>query len=180
MARQNTFSLTIIIIIVALLAVFVGYLLGNWILQMVTGDPVSPEQASEDEVVEEEIVESEETGGEGELADDEDSEGDEEEEAEEAEGEEAESTSTEDIINEAEDVVEQELGGGVHVVQVGAFESYDNAVSLQEELESEGFDVVVTQDTPHRVQLGAADSREEAEELEEELKSMGYDAFVTE
>ncbi|MFW5999060.1 MAG: SPOR domain-containing protein [Halanaerobiaceae bacterium] len=172
MARQNTFSLTLIIIIVALLAVFVGYLLGNWILQMVTGDPVGPEQASEDEIVEEEIVEeSEETQGEADL------------EEGEAEGEtdtEGENTSTENIINEAEDVAEQELGGGVHVVQVGAFESYNNAVKLQEELESEGFDVMVTEDSPHRVQLGATDSREEAEDIKEELETQGYDAFITE
>jgi radical SAM protein with 4Fe4S-binding SPASM domain len=57
MDRGNSFSLTIMVIIMALLAIFVGYLLGNWLIQMVTGNTSETNQVVQKRITEEEIVE---------------------------------------------------------------------------------------------------------------------------
>ncbi len=159
MNRENTFSVTVMVIVMALLAVFVGYLLGNWLIQLVTGNSPDTQQVVEREIVKEEIIED---------SDD--------------------STGTSSLIpapsEKEEDTVEnyapqEQLMGEVFVVQVGAFNSYNNAVKLKDELATKGFQAVITEGVPYKVQLGATNKREDAEKKEEELEALGFNAFIT-
>ena len=57
MSRRNSFTLTVMVIIMALLAIFVGYLIGNWLIQVVTGNPEPNQQVAKEKIIEEEIIE---------------------------------------------------------------------------------------------------------------------------
>ncbi len=149
--RNSTFSLTIMIVIMAVLAVFVGYLLGNWLIQMVTGDTAT-HQVMENKIIEEETIEDDDNSK-----------------------DENESSIT---INDKQSEIEQ-IQGEVFVVQVGAFKNYENALDLKGELESKGFQVIVTEVSPYKVQLGATTDREDAERTEDKVESLGYNAFIT-
>jgi cell division protein FtsN len=150
MARGNTLSLTVMVIILAMLGLFVGYLLGNWFIQLVTGEAPSTHQVVENRVVEEEII----------LKDEE--------------------TEPSTYFDEQEeDETQEQLKGDVFVVQVGAFSSYNNALSLKEQLAGEGFEAVITEGVPYKVQLGATIDRSGAEETKRKIESLGYEAFIT-
>lgn len=159
MERRNSLSLTTVIIVLALLALFVGYLLGNWIIQLVVGtSPDDSSQLAENKVVEEEII----------VEDDNDS-----------DLESSTSYISKDKNDQETISINQQLSGDVFVVQVGAFSSYSNAVILKEELASKGFQTVITEGEPFKVQLGATTDREKAEKTKEDIKKLGYDAFIT-
>lgn len=156
MNRESTLSLTIMVIIMALLAIFIGYLLGNWLIQFVTGDPTSNQQILQQTIEQEEII------GDEKIPD-------------------SDSPSFADSLEETSsswDLTAED--SKVYVVQVGAFNDYMNAVSFKNELREKGFQPVITDDTlPYKVQLGASNNRLEAEKIEEKIKEMGYDAFIT-
>lgn len=159
MERRNSLSLTTVVIVLALLALFIGYLLGNWIIQLVVGtSPDDSSQLTESKVMEEEII----------VEDDSDN-----------DLESSTSYISEDKNDKETISINQQLSGDVFVVQVGAFSSYNNAVVLKEELASKGFQAVITEGKPFKVQLGATTDRKTAEETEEKIKKLGYDAFIT-
>lgn len=174
MNGKKSFSLTIVIIIFALLAIFVGYLLGNWLLQLVTGEQ-APSEVSEDDfpVEQEEIVDSPTENGEESDADNDD--------VEEL-PEETELSQDEESLENQEDSGEENLFESEETsysIQVGSFESYDNAESLQEELENEGYTSDIVSESPYRVHVMGAESREEAESVLEELLESGYQGFIS-
>ena len=159
MKGQKSFSLTVMIIIMALLAIFVGYLLGNWLLGLVTGNGGATETEPEQQppIEQEEIVEPPlEEGGETEEILD---------------------FGEDDLLEEDEQDTEEITETG-YAVQVGAFDDYGNARALTERLENDGFQPVIVSEDPYRVHLGGAESREEAETVLEELVRQGYDAFI--
>ena len=145
----------------AVLAVFVGYLLGNWLIQMVTGD-TDTHQVMEDKIIEEEIVEDSKDGED--IKDSRDKSQNEDESS---------------IMIKDEQNVGEQIKGDVFVIQVGAFQNYNNAADLKSELENKGFQVIVTDTSPYKVQLGATTEREEAEATEDKVESIGYNAFIT-
>ncbi len=63
-------------------------------------------------------------------------------------------------------------------VQVGAFSSEANAERLAQELERKGYQVLVTPGSLHRVQVGAFAERGNAEALKQELEDKGYPAAI--
>ena len=153
---QRNFTLTVMIIIMALLAIFVGYLLGNWLIQVVTGDPVDPQHVLDREdpsLREEEIIEDPER----------------------------EDTETEEIPPDLERPSDSpdETEETKYMVQVGAFSELVNAERLKKELEEKGFDPDITTEAPFRVRLGSTDEREEAEETLERVQQHGFEAFIT-
>jgi hypothetical protein len=152
--RESTLSLTIMVIIMALLAIFVGYLLGNWIIQMLTGDNPDVHQVVQEKIIQEEII------GKNEDIPDKD-------------------FSSESLNYDLTENFESQLSGDVFVVQVGAFNEYSNALSLKEELISKGFHPQVTEGIPYKVQLGASTERQEVELVKKKLESFGYEAFIT-
>ncbi len=163
MERGNGLSLTVTVIILAIFGLFVGYILGNWFIQLVTGGASEPSQlTSNEKIIEEEIIlEDEET-----------------EESYSSEFDFQEETNIEDLNQEIE-FTQDQLKGEVYAIQVGAFNSYNNAVSLKEELASKGFQAVVTEGIPYKVQLGATTDRRKAEETKKKIEELGYDAFIT-
>lgn len=74
----------------------------------------------------------------------------------------------------------QQDGQGLYVVQLGAFNSAANAERLKSELEAKGYpNVVITEGPPYKVQLKASQTSEEANSLKEQVKNDGYvDVFV--
>ena len=157
MSGQKSFSLTVVIIIFALLAIFIGYLLGNWLLQLVTGGPDEPYEVTEPELP---PIEREETVEDPAIS-------------------EQDFSGEEEYEDEQTAVPEKVLDETGYAVQVGAFEDYGNALALMEELENDGFEPVIVSEDPYRVQLGEADNRSEAESVLEDLIGSGYEAFIT-
>lgn len=168
MNRENTFSLTVMVIVMALLAIFVGYLLGNWLIQLVTGSSPETRQVVDKKIVEEEIIEDEETG-------------------EYIYEENDDNNSVNDSVSiipsqeeeSDEEFIKEQLKGEVYVVQVGAFNNRNNAEKLQQELANKGYQAIITEGVPYKVQLGATNDREMAEKTEKEVEALGYDAFIT-
>ncbi len=157
MQKGSTLSLTIMVIFLALLGLFVGYLLGNWIIQLLTGGIPVSEQISENKVIEEELVVEDES----------------------AEQSAKTYVLTEDeVYQESDDLVENQLRGEVYVVQVGAFQHRNNALTLKNELSKKGFQAVITEGIPYKVQL-VATGKAAAEKMEQEIETYGYDAFIT-
>ncbi|HHY47701.1 MAG TPA: SPOR domain-containing protein [Firmicutes bacterium] len=67
---------------------------------------------------------------------------------------------------------------GVYRVQVGAFTERANADRLAGELKAQGYEVYVTGEPPFRVQVGAFSRKENATSLANELKGKGYQVYV--
>ncbi|MFW6035501.1 MAG: SPOR domain-containing protein [Halothermotrichaceae bacterium] len=166
MERSSNFSITVAVIILALLGLFVGYLLGNWVIQVVTGDVPEAQQVVENTeednsddntIVEEEIV----------LEDD-----DTDDSMTYLNQEKTDNSLDTDESNSIK-------GQDVFVVQVGAFNNRQNALTLKQELEAKGFQAIVTEGVPYKVQLGATDNKSEAKETEKKIENLGYQAFIT-
>lgn len=70
---------------------------------------------------------------------------------------------------------------GLLRVQTGAFASIDNAIRLQERVESAGFDtyLVKADDGLYKVQVGAFGVKENADRMAARLRSAGFDTFIT-
>ena len=172
--RGNTFSLTIMVIIMALLAVFIGYLLGSWLIQLVTGDVRTQQAAQKQEINQEEIIEDNKDTETSSIPD---------------------STVNQTTIptgknqtnnqlknqqnQQNQNYSQKQLAGSVYVVQVGAFSNLANAESLKQKLVNKGFQAEVVDDgSLHKVQL-ATTSESEAKSKENELEKHGFKAFIT-
>ncbi|NLJ24519.1 MAG: SPOR domain-containing protein [Firmicutes bacterium] len=64
-------------------------------------------------------------------------------------------------------------------VQVGAFSSEANARGLADELNGKGYQAIVVPGPLYRVQVGAFSERDNAETLKRELEGKGYPAVIT-
>ncbi|NMB24789.1 MAG: hypothetical protein GX986_04580 [Firmicutes bacterium] len=69
-------------------------------------------------------------------------------------------------------------GKQLYRVQVGAFSSEANAQSLAKELREKGYPVLVIPGSLHRVQVGAFAERANAESLKRELEGKGFIAAI--
>lgn len=67
---------------------------------------------------------------------------------------------------------------GVYRVQVGAFTEKANADRLAGELKAQGYEVYVTGEPPFRVQVGAFARKENATSMANELKGKGYQVYI--
>ncbi|MFW6022172.1 MAG: SPOR domain-containing protein [Halanaerobiaceae bacterium] len=164
MERSSGMSLTVLVIVLAMLGLLVGYLLGNWFIQLVTGESPDASQLADtgNKVVEEEII----------LEDNETEES--------LSGYYTHDSSTSERDDNEENNNNQIQSEDVFVVQVGAFNSKQNAKSLSNELIQKGYQTVITDEAiPYKVQLRAFANRNEAEEMKKEIESLGYDAFIT-
>lgn len=172
MDRSNSMSLTVLVIILAMLGLLVGYLLGNWFIQLVTGESpdISRLADSGNKVVEEEIVlddnEAEESASENYILD--------------PSPQKKEENNTNNLMSSNIRTEDQIRSEEVFVIQVGAFNSLQNAKQLSDNLKDKGFQVVIADESlPYKVQIGAFPNRDKAEEMEEKVKDLGYDAFIT-
>ena len=156
--KNTNVSLVAGIIVMAVTAVALGYLLGNWMIKFVTGTEINP-VASEPEV-QDEIIVGEDTNTTNETEDESD-----------------EMTAINPPGNATTPSIE---GGDLFVVQLGAFNKYSNAVGLRDDLLAKGYNsVMITEGPPYKVQLRAAKTREEAEDIEDQVKQDGFvDVFI--
>ena len=152
MGKKNKFSLTVIVMIFAIIAIFVGYFLGNWIIKMAVDSPNQEKTLSKNE--------------------------------------QKKNTNTKTVeIDEQKSVTnnnkeqQKEVGSfssDGYAIQVGAFNNYDNALSLKNELISKGFEVIITEGKPHKVRVGPFPEKEEAESIKDRFESLGYNGYVIE
>lgn len=68
--------------------------------------------------------------------------------------------------------------GTLYRVQVGAFSQRPNAENLKTRLAELGYEAVVTSGPPFRVQTGAFSSRDNAQNLSEELRGKGFEVAI--
>lgn len=169
MDRSNSMSLTVLVIVLAMLGLLVGYLLGNWVIQLVTGGSHDNSQLAEsnNKVVEEEIIlednKTEESNSQNYILDS---------------SSQTENSGTNDSSNTIQD--KQIKSKEVFVIQVGAFNSMEYARELSDALLEKGFQAVIAdENVPYKVQIGAFSDREKAEEIEKKVEALGYDAFIT-
>lgn len=140
------------IIVMAVIAVGVGYLLGSWMINLFSGGGDLNQAAGTNSGPEISVIDP---------------------------GTQVNATSP--TLPDASFTPNAELEGqGLYVVQLGAFNSLANAERLKAELEAKGYPgVVVTEGPPYKVQLKASQSVEEAQNLKEQVKNDGYvDVFV--
>ncbi len=169
MRRKNNLKLTIGVIVVAILAIFVGYFIGNWLIQIVMGDPNSGSEMTGKKVIEEEIIDSNDS--------DDLNSNNENKQSTSINTKESEDNNDEGI--EEKEFIIDNKSEDVFVVQVGAFSNYENAQSLKNNLSSKGFEVIITEGKPYKVQVLASESREESEKIEKEIEALGYNTFIT-
>ncbi|MEC9487887.1 MAG: SPOR domain-containing protein [Halanaerobium sp.] len=147
-------SFNILIVFICILALGVGFLVGNYLLQVISGSEQDLETLNQQQIDQEQIADSYQR----------------------EDGEESPSDQT----PEKDDTNIDQSGQTVFVVQVGAFSQKGNADSVREELVKAGFNAYVVGTSPYKVQVGAFSQRSDAEKLEKELEAKGYvDAFVT-
>ncbi|HHU92544.1 MAG TPA: SPOR domain-containing protein [Halanaerobiaceae bacterium] len=165
MDQSNSMSLKVLVIVLALFALLVGYLMGNWVIQLVTGDSPNKNHIAktDNKVIEEEIILKDEKSQSS------------------ISGNYLLNTSSAQenyISNLSQD--NQMKSREVFVIQVGAFNNRRNAEILSQELASKGFQTFIADESlPYKVQIGAFTDRKEAEEIEREVKALGYEAFIT-
>ena len=152
MANKNNFSLTVIVIVFAIITIFVGYFLGNWMIRMAFENPEQSNEISKQEV-------------------------NQEEEKKEVNIDEKTDTVT-TIKDQNGKVTTDTFSKASYAVQVGAFNNYNNAQKLKKELENQGYEVLITEGKPHKVRVGPSSEKKGAETIKKEIEKIGYNGFV--
>ena len=190
--KENGFSLVIVVIFMSIAALFIGYLMGSYLISFLVEDDSTEiaEQEQNAPVVNQQPPESS-----GEVSDSPEEVNNTENNLtapteeelniapEQSNQETAESTAPPDQ-NESGEVTpaenndqNTELVGGFGV-QIGAFSNYNNALSVRDKVEELGFEVVITDSSPHQVQVVGYQSRDQAESAAVELETEGYPGFI--
>lgn len=165
--KDSNRSLTFIIIVMAIICVFVGYLVGVNLFRWMKQSPEPQVAQTENQIEEtpkevtnqpEEIDESEEQ----------------KEETTVQEETEAETDSEVNIVEESSTGQYDNL----YKIQVGAFSNRENAESFKNELENHGYNVIIEEASTFKVRVIGKSSREETEEIENQLIELGYDTFI--
>jgi len=152
MANKNNFSLTVIVIVFAIITIFVGYFLGNWMIRMAFENPEQSNEISKQEV-------------------------NQEEEKKEVNIDEKTDTVT-TIKDQNGKVTTDTLSKASYEVQVVAFNNYNNAQKVKKELENHGYEVLITEGKPHKVRVGPSSEKKGAETIKKEIEKLGYNGFV--
>lgn len=189
--NEKGFSLIVVVIFMSLAALFVGYLMGNWLISILIDDS------------EEQIAQQEQSPSVSQNVEQKESEEDNfnntqnnltapPEDSSEAVQSDAGNSSAADQSQTANQTEPQEntesdssaespspaeITGG-YGVQIGAFSNYNNAKALKDKVEDLGYEAVITDTSPHQVQVTGYETREEAESAEEKLEAEGYNGFI--
>ena len=201
--KENGFSLVIVVIFMSIAALFVGYLMGSWLIGFLVEDDSS--QMAEEEVSQNsaaQIAQSNQTAQENQNSEEvTETENNQTAPTSENEDTPAQTESTADTAAETAPAAENTESpqprpeaaqtespesdeadssdiAGSFGVQIGAFSNYNNALNVQETVEELGYDVVITDSSPHQVQVVGYQTREEAESAAADLESEGYNGFI--
>jgi len=186
--NENGFSLVIVVIFMSIAALFVGYLMGSWLISFLVDDDSAEiaEQEQSSPNINQQLENNEQASEPEEVNNSENNlTAPTEEELNIA----ADQSSNEETANSNQNQSSQptsenenssgntEIEGGFGV-QIGAFSNYNNALSLRNKIEEMGYEVVATESSPHQVQVVGYSSREEAESAAAELEEEGYKGFI--
>jgi len=186
--NENGFSLVIVVIFMSIAALFVGYLMGSWLISFLVDDDSAEiaEQEQSSPNINQQLENNEQASEPEEVNNSENNlTAPTEEELNIA----ADQSSNEETANSNQNQSSQptsenenssgntEIEGGFGV-QIGAFSNYNNALSLRNKIEEMGYEVVATESSPHQVQVVGYSSREEAESAAEKLEEEGYKGFI--
>ena len=191
--KKNGFSLVIIVIFMSIAALFIGYLMGSWLISFLVEEnttkivekeqntPSVNQQLPENNEEPEEINNIENnltapTEEERQIASGQNNQTPAEPEANNNQNQNEQATSESE--NDSENIPESTGIARGFGVQIGAFSNYNNALSVKEEVEELGYEVVITDSSPHQVQVIGYASREEAESAAAELKGEGFNGFI--
>lgn len=188
--NEKGFSLVVVVIFMSIAALFIGYLMGSWLISFLVEDD-SAEMAEQEQNIPEvnqQLTENKEksadqinnkknnltapTEDELNIAADQNDQSTDEGTAN--PNQDQSGQPEEDSENDSK---KTEITGGFGV-QIGAFSNYNNALSVKEKVEDLGYEVVITDSTPHQVKVIGYESREAAESAAAELDAEGYKGFI--
>jgi cell division protein FtsN len=154
-------SLTLVVIVMAVICLFVGYLVGVNLLQWMKGGNDQIAQ-TENKATEEAQISNDNQEITSEQKQENDS-----SQTEETETQQQTNTTTQNSNYE-----------NLFKIQVGAFSNRSNAVSFRNELADKGYNVIIKEAANYKVRVIGKETREETEKIEEELTNLGYDTFI--
>jgi len=190
--NENGFSLVIVVLFMSIAALFIGYLMGSWLISFLIKDnsteiaeqkqntaQVNQQVADSSQKKVEEINNTEENltappDG-GETAPEEAKNTAADNKIEQSDVKQNQNQNTANINDNSSEGTESISGFGV---QIGAFSNYNNALSVSDKVSELGYEVVITDSSPHQVQVVGYKNRDQAESAAEELKSEGYPGFI--
>jgi cell division protein FtsN len=187
--KENGFSLVVVVIFMSIAALFIGYLTGSYLISFLVEEDESPEMADQAQnppavtqaPQEESKPESEElNNSQNNLTAP-------TEEEQQIAAEQADQNSAETAAPEPEQSTEEtavanssqnnEDPGGFGV-QIGAFSNYNNALTVKETVSELGYQVLITDSSPHQVQVVGYENRDQAETAAADLEEEGYPGFI--
>lgn len=202
--KDSGFSLIIVVIFMSIAALFIGYLMGSWLISFLVDEDQSQMAQQNNPAVESQnlartnnqIKEKKVNNSDNKLTA---PQNDQEKEKDQMTANKAaeKPVNTNNNVNKDLAVSNSETtaagtnnnktGGnegngnqkaGEFAVQIGAFTNYSNALALKEKVEKKGYQVLVTESSPHQVQVTGYSTRSKAEAASEELKKDGYPIFI--
>lgn len=192
--NEKGFSLVIVIIFMSIAALFIGYLMGNWLISFLVDDQRAEQAADnqvkienstqknkpaennlttpsqENNILDSAAKESEADRTEAKIT--KKNEALQDESKKQAANKEDQSNSTANKTSSSSSL------NGKYGVQIGAFANYSNALKLKEKVIKMGYNVIISDSTPHQVKVAAYQTREKAEKIEAELEARGYNGFI--
>jgi cell division septation protein DedD len=187
--NEKGFSLIVVVIFMSIAALFVGYLMGSWLISFLVEDDsteIAEEQKNTTNVNQQ--LASKNNGQPREVNNQENNltAPDNGKEADVSPTANTDNSSINTVDTNQKNQTKTEInnsseGGeakGGFAVQIGAFSNYNNALTVKTKLEELGYELFITETTPHQVQIVGYSTRDQAEAELEDLKSEGYNGFI--
>ncbi len=161
MAKKKNKSLTLVVIVMAVICLFVGYLVGVNLLQWMKG--------GNEQIAQTENKATEET----QISND-----NQEITSEQTQANESSQTEETEAQQQTNTTTQNDNYDNLFKIQVGAFSNRSNAISFRNELADEGYNVIIKEAANYKVRVIGKETREETEKIEKELTNLGYDTFI--
>lgn len=170
--NDKGFSLIIVAIFMSIAALFIGYLLGSWLISFLVEDNSTEVAEPNKENVSQQFDQKENnltapTAAEKKIAPEQNNE----------QLVNSDSTANNNLAEDNSTTAAAKTRGN-YGVQIGAFTNYNNALSVKNKVEKMGYDLVITESSPHQVKVIGYKNRTAAEAAAAELKSAGYNGFI--
>lgn len=196
--NDDGFSLIIVVIFMSIAALFIGYLMGSWLISFLVDDEqveraqnnqkISQRQNPIPEAKKETAAKKVNNSSNNLTAPQQKTEKAENKAVEKKKEpvketavekkENKEPAPAENSAAEPNNQKQKKLEPGNFGVQIGAFSNYSNALTIKEKIEKMGYQVIVTDGSPHQVQVTGYPDRSRAEAAAAELEKEGYPGFI--
>jgi len=186
--NERGFSLVVVVIFMSIAALFIGYLMGSWLISFLIEDDSAEmaEQKQNKTNVNQQLAEDKEKPADQINNKENNLTAPTEEERKISPDQQQSSAKPKTDLDQKQSnqaaensssSKKTEITGGFGV-QIGAFSNYNNALSVKDKVEDLGYEVVITDSTPHQVKVIGYESREAAESAAAELDAEGYKGFI--